>query len=104
MTAVDTLKNIGFTEGKTKEFQALSDSLGLSANDNPHKVLAVLTKGDVTALIEKNVSDDESGGVVSTTKHPAVLILESPKGRVCIPNHDDDENADLITTVAGDLS
>lgn len=104
MTAVDTLKNIGFKEEKTKEFQDLSDSLGLSANDNPHKVLSVLTKDDVTALIEKNISDDESGGVVSTTKHPAVLIIESPRGRVCIPNHDEDDNAALIAQAVEDLS
>lgn len=104
MTAVDVLKNIGFKEQKTTEFQKLSDNLGLSVNDNPHKVLNVLTKGDITALIEKNVSEDEAGGVSSITKHPAVLIMESPRGRVAISNHDDDDNADLINTVAEDLS
>jgi hypothetical protein len=103
MTAVDTLKTLGFKEQKTTEFQTLSDDLGLSEN-YPHKVLAVLTKDGVTALIEQNVSEDEAGGVVSITKHPAVLIMESSKGRVCIPNHDDADNAALITEVAGDLA
>lgn len=104
MTAIDTLKSLGFKEGKATEFQALSDDMGLSANDNPHKVLSVLTKDGVTALIEKNVSEDEAGGVASITKHPAVLILESAKGRVAIPNHDDEGNADLIAAVVADLS
>lgn len=104
MTAIDTLKGLGFKEQKTAEFQSLSDDIGLSANDNPHKVLAVLTKDGVTALIEKNISDDEAGGVVSTTKHPAVLILESGKGRVAIPNHDEADNQALIAEVVGDLS
>lgn len=104
MTAIDTLESLGFVrnEGQAKAFQQISDDLGLSVNDNPHKVLAVFTKDDVTALIEKNISDDESGGVVSTTKHPAVLIMESPRGRVCISNQDD--NAALIAQVAEDLA
>ena len=104
MTAIDTLKNLGFTEDDTAEFQQISDNLDLSRNDNPHKVLHVLTKGDVTAVIEKNVSDDNSGGVEVTMKHPAVLILESSKGRVAISNHDEPDNADLIAEVAGDLA
>ena len=104
MTAVDTLTALGFKDGDTAAFQKISDDLGLSRNDNPHKVLNVLTKGSVTALIEKNVSAEDSGGVQSTTKHPAVLIMESPKGRVCIPNHDDAANDALIEQVAGDLA
>lgn len=104
MSAIDTLKSLGFTDGDVAAFQQISDDLGLSRNDNPHKVLAVLTKGDITALIEKNVSDDKSGGVEVTTKHPAVLIMESPKGRVCIPNHDDDDNADLLALATKDLA
>ncbi len=104
MTAIDTLKGLGFTEGDTKGFQALSDDLGLSVNDNPHKVQAVLTKGDITALIEKNVSEDTSGGVEVIQKHPAVLILESPRGRVAVANHDDPANDSLIRDVVGDLS
>lgn len=95
MTAIDTLTRLGFVEQDTDEFQALSDDMGLSVNDNPHKVVSVLTKGNVTALIEKNVSEDNSGGVEIVQKHPAVLILESPKGRVAIPNFD---NATLMTT------
>lgn len=104
MTAIDTLKSLGFTEGDTAEFQKLSDDMGLSRNDNPHKVLAVLTKGSITALVEKNVSDDASGGVEITQKHPAVLIMESPKGRVAISNHDDDDNAPLIAEITENLS
>ena len=104
MTAVDTLTALGFKDGDTAAFQKISDDLGLSRNDNPHKVLNVLTKGSVTALIEKNVSDDKSGGVEVTTKHPAVLIMESSKGRVCIPNHDDEANADLLAEATKDLS
>lgn len=104
MTAVDTLKGLGFKDQGTEEFQALSDSLGMSANDNPHTVLAVLTKGDLTAVVEKNVHDDNSGGVEVTMKNPPVLIIESPRGRVCVSNHDDAANAELIASVVGDLA
>lgn len=112
MSGIDTLKALGFTEQDTAEFQALSDDLGLSANDNPHKVQAVLVKGDITALIEKNVSEDNSQGVEIVQKHPAVLILESPKGRVAIPNFDNEalmvkggpEGFNLIEQIVGDLS
>lgn len=103
MTAIDTLKTLGFTEGDTEDFQALSDDMGLSVNDNPHKVVSVLTKDGVTALIEKNTSDDDSGGLEVTQKHPAVLIMESAKGRVAISNHDDPANAALIKAVLEDL-
>lgn len=104
MTAIDTLASLGFEDQGPEEFQAISNDLDLSRNDNPHKVLSVLKKGDVYAVIEKNVSVDTSGGVESVTRHPAVLILESPKGRVAVSNHDDPDNADLIANVVKDLS
>lgn len=104
MTAIDTLKALGFNEEETKEFQQISDDLDLSRDDNPHKVLAVLVKDDVTAVIEKNVSEDEAGGVVSITKHPAVLILESKSGRVCISNFDDADNQAMVEQAVSDLS
>lgn len=103
MTAIDTLTSLGFEETTVEEYQGLSDSLGLST-DYPHKVLHVLIKGGVTALVEQNVSEDASGGVDVVMKHPAVLILESAKGRVAIPNHDDANNAALIQEIAGDLA
>lgn len=109
MTAIDTLKSLGFKEQKADEFQALSDDLGLTTSDAdgitmPHRVLAVLTKGDTTALIEKNVSQDVASGVDSITRHPAILILESPRGRVAVSNHDDPENAALIATLVAELA
>lgn len=106
MAAVDVLKSLGFKEGDVAPWQSLAEGIGMSnvAEGEPYTVLNVLTKGDVTALIEKNVSEDENGGVVTVTKHPAVLILESPRGRVCIPNHDLDETARAITKSVADLS
>jgi hypothetical protein len=113
MSAIDVLQFLGFEEESTDEFQKLSDDLGLSKQDTidpdepiamPHKVLAVLTKGSITALIEKNTSQDVASGMDTIVRHPAVLILESPHGRVCIPNHDDPANSDLIAAVVADLS
>lgn len=106
MAAVDVLKSLGFKDGDVKEWQALAESIGMSnpQEGEPYTVLNAMTKGDVTAIIEKNVSEDENGGVVTVTKHPAVLILESPRGRVCIGNHDLDENARAIEKSVADLS
>ena len=102
MTAIDTLTRLGFAEQDAMVFQAISDQLGLSENGD-HKVKAYYTKGDVTAIIEQNVSPDTSGGVEIITKHPAILILESPNGRVSISNQDDPANAALIEQVVLDL-
>jgi hypothetical protein len=103
MSATDVLKDLGFAEQETDELQTQSDEAGLSAN-YPHKVLHHYTRDDVTAVIEQNVSEDESGGVAIIMKHPPVLILESPKGRVAVSNHDDAANAELIANVVADLS
>lgn len=102
MALADVLTNLGFTEQSVDEFQALGDDLDLSRNDNPYKVKAVYTNGGVTALVEQNVSEDNSGGVDVVMKHPAVLILESNKGRVAIPNFDD--NPSLIADIVRDLT
>lgn len=101
MTVVDVLAQLGFIEKDAQVFQGISDQLDLSHNGD-HKVKAYYTKGDVTAVVEQNVSPDTSGGVEIITKHPAVLILESPKGRVAVPNFDD--NADLVAVLVKDLS
>lgn len=103
MAATDTLKALGFKEQKPDEFQKLSDEIGLSAN-YPHKVLYVGTKGSVTVLIEENMSEDSAGGVTSITKHPACMIVEGPKGRTVVANHDDPSNADLIAAVVESVS
>lgn len=103
MSAIDVLKNLGFNEKQTKDFQALSDDMALSHNGD-HKVLGAYTNGEVWAVMEQNVSPDTSGGVEVIMKHPAVLVLEGPKGRAAIPNADLPENADLIATVVRDLS
>ena len=104
MSAIDVLSSLGFVEQDKQVFQAISDDLDLSRDDNPHKVLSYFTKGDVTALIEKNVSPDNSGGVDVITKHPPVLILEGPGGRVAVANHDEPENTDLIAHVVQAVS
>lgn len=103
MAASDVLVGLGFKADDIAKWQQLSDDLGLSEG-YPHKVLAAYTKDGVTALIEQNVSEDNSGGVAVIMKHPAVLILESSHGRVCVPNHDEPDNASLIEAVAGDLA
>lgn len=103
MSAIDVLTNIGFSENGTEEFQALSDQLKLGHNGD-HKILGAYKNGDVYAVLEQNVSPDSSGGVEVIMKHPAILILEGPKGRVAIPNADLEENADLIAIVARDLA
>ena len=43
-------------------------------------------------------------GVETIVKHPPVLILESPRGRVAISNHDDEDNAALIQSEVEALS
>lgn len=103
MTAIDTLKALGFKEQDPAVFQTLSDDIGLSENGD-HKVSGYLTKGDITALVERNVSPDFANGVETITRHPAILILESPNGRVAIPNQDDPDNAELIRLVVADLA
>lgn len=103
MTAIDTLTRLGFNDDGPQQFQALSDDMGLSAN-YPHKVLGVYTLGNVTALIEQNMSEDVSGGVEVIQKHPAILILESPKGRVAISNFDNDDHQPVIEQIVNELS
>lgn len=106
MTAIDTLRLLGFEDVDVQPYQELSDQIGMSANGHPHTVIAVLTKGQVTALIEKNVHVDVSDGVEIAVMNPAVLIMESPRGRTCIPNHDaaDADTAALISAITEDLS
>lgn len=104
MAATDVLKNLGFKEQSPKEFQQISDDLDLSRDDNPHKVLSVFSNGKVTALFEKNVSPDNSGGVEVIMKHPPVLIIEGPNGRTAISNYDEDYNVDLIANVVKAVS
>lgn len=104
MTALDTLKAMGFKERDTGPLQQLSDDLGLSQEGEPHVVVAWLEFKGVHAVVEKNISPERAGGVDTITKHPAVLILESERGRVCIPNHDVDANADLIKEIVNGLA
>jgi hypothetical protein len=91
MAAIDVLTALGFKELKDgiAYFQAISDESGMSKPGEPHTVLSVMQLGDVTAYFEQNVSPDNAGGVETLTKHPPILVLESPRGRVCIGNYDD---------------
>lgn len=97
---IDALVALGFTDADPAVFQAVSDGLGLSHN-GAHIVHAYLTKGDVTAVIEQNVSPDTNAGVETIVKHPPVLILESPKGRVAVTTIHD---TGLIEALVADLS
>lgn len=92
MGAVDVLKELGFKDVKdgVAYFQAVSDQLGMSKPGEPHTVLGVMERGDIMAFFEQNVSPDRVGGVETITKHPPVLALVSPRGRVCIGNYDED--------------
>lgn len=97
----DVLLDLGFTKGDVEPWQKLSDAMHLS-DEYPHKVLHFFTRDDVAVMIEQNMSPDSSGGVEVVMKHPPVMVVESPKGRVAIPNFE--TNHALIASVVDDLS
>lgn len=89
MGLAEKMMDAGFTRNeKAKKDLAAKNAKAGSDKGGPHTVQEVLTKGDVTIVVEQNVGSDDLGGLPATVTYPAVAIIEGPKGRVAFNPND----------------
>lgn len=100
---LDRMTEAGFTKTLSKAQWAARnaelDALGMNTG-GPYTSDYVLQNGDVTLTVEQNTSTETQSGMEVTIKHPQVVIVEGPGGRVACPAGD----ADLILAMTEQLA
>lgn len=102
LTLIDeALTGVGFqadAELKTAHEEA-AVSMGMDTG-GPYKVLAVYRKGLTNVLIEQNTASEQVDGMEITTSHPALALVQGPKGKVgCNPS-----DIELLLSLITELS
>lgn len=92
------LTGLGFSNDPADAAKLQADQHAKGANTGgTYTVSDCLKKGNVVIHVEKNQATEDVSGMTATVQHPAVAIIESPKGRAAF-NPSDLELAKALVT------
>lgn len=95
---LSVLTELGFSNDPSDAAALESEKHESGANTGgAYSVIACMKKGDVTVHVEQNQASEDIGGMSAVVTHPAVALIESPKGR-CAFNPNDLELAKALVT------
>lgn len=99
---VEFLVQQGFSKLSKQDWEKRVAELKAKGMDNggTYDLGYELARGPVSVMFEQNISTVISDGLEVMTKHPAVAVIDGPRGRIACPAHDSELILAMVDQVA----